>query len=115
MPWLRARTLRPRAVRITELVAQGAQGLDDRLAASENLFEDLFRVVVGCELQDFGELAIEGGQIVCNVCGTRWDLETLKGVSGGCQGYPPDVLKSTTDGGKISVDEATVLAWKARI
>jgi uncharacterized membrane protein len=58
---------------------------------------------------------IEGNQIVCNTCGTRWDLETSKGVSGGCQGYPPDVLKSTIDGSKITVDEATVSSWKARI
>jgi hypothetical protein len=57
---------------------------------------------------------IEGKEIVCNTCGTRWDLETSKGVSGGCQGYPPDVLQSVQEGGKLLVDEAKVTGWKAR-
>ena len=35
---------------------------------------------------------ITGNQIVCNVCGTVWDLQTLKGISGGCQTYPPEAL-----------------------
>ena len=43
---------------------------------------------------------IEGNQIVCNTCGTKWDLETSKGISGGCQGYPPDVLQSTMTGAR---------------
>ncbi len=25
----------------------------------------------------------------CDACGTRWNIETLMGVSGGCMGYPP--------------------------
>ncbi len=68
-----------------------------------------------CEPCNGFSFRIEGNQVVCNVCGTRWDLETLKGISGGCQGYPPDVLPSSVADGKISVDEAAVTSWKARV
>ncbi len=68
-----------------------------------------------CEPCNGYSFRIEGNQIVCNTCGTRWDLETSKGVSGGCQGYPPDVLPSSIDGGKITVDENRVSSWKSRI
>jgi uncharacterized protein len=68
-----------------------------------------------CEPCNGYSFRTEGNQIVCNTCGTRWDLETSKGISGGCQGYPPDVLKSIIEGGKITVDEGTVNSWKARI
>ncbi len=67
-----------------------------------------------CEPCNGYSFRIEGNQIVCNTCGTRWDLETSKGISGGCQGYPPDVLKSATIDGKITVDEGVVSSWKAR-
>lgn len=67
-----------------------------------------------CEPCNGFSFRIEGNQIVCNVCGTRWDLETSRGVSGGCQGYPPDVLPTTVVDGKASVDEAKVAGWKVR-
>jgi uncharacterized membrane protein len=56
----------------------------------------------------------EGVNLVCNTCGTKWDLETLKGISGGCTKYPPDVLPSLITGNTMEVDEAAVLAWKPR-
>jgi len=68
-----------------------------------------------CEPCNGYSFRVEGNQIVCNTCGTRWDLETSKGLSGGCQGYPPEVLPSTVADGKITVDESTVANWKPRI
>ena len=68
-----------------------------------------------CEPCNGFSFHIEGKEIVCDVCGTRWELETLKGTAGGCQGYPPDLLQSTIEGGKITVDEAKVTSWKARV
>ncbi len=68
-----------------------------------------------CEPCNGFSFRIEGNQIVCNTCGTRWDLESSKGISGGCQGYPPDVLPGSVVDGKITVDEQKVSSWKPRI
>ena len=47
---------------------------------------------------------VEGKYLRCDLCGTIWDLETLKGVSGGCQSYPPPSLPSTlTDTASIDL------------
>jgi uncharacterized membrane protein len=58
---------------------------------------------------------IDGSDIVCNTCGTRWTLEELKGISGGCLAYPPDKLKYEVKDGKILLDEAQIQAWKPRV
>ena len=58
---------------------------------------------------------IEGKTIVCNACATKWNLETLKGISGGCLNYPPDVIPSVVDNGLIQIDEKTVVQWKPRV
>jgi hypothetical protein len=58
---------------------------------------------------------IQGKTIVCNACGTQWNLETLKGISGGCLNYPPDIIPSTVDKGQIQIDEKLVSQWKPRV
>jgi uncharacterized membrane protein len=58
---------------------------------------------------------IKDKTIVCNACGTLWNLETLKGISGGCLNYPPDLLPSTVDKGRIQIDEKVVAQWKPRV
>jgi len=68
-----------------------------------------------CEPCNGYSFRIEGNQIVCNTCGTRWDLETSRGISGGCLGYPPDVLPGSVADGKVTVDEQKVTSWKPRI
>jgi hypothetical protein len=35
---------------------------------------------------------IDGKYLSCDACGTRWDIETLQGISGGCMNYPPPKL-----------------------
>ena len=35
---------------------------------------------------------IDGKYLQCDACGTRWDIETLQGISGGCISYPPPKL-----------------------
>ena len=32
---------------------------------------------------------VDGKYLSCDACGTRWDIETLQGISGGCMNYPP--------------------------
>jgi hypothetical protein len=41
--------------------------------------------------------------LVCDACGTRWEIETLRGVSGGCQNYPPPRLTVDTLGQEVSI------------
>ena len=52
---------------------------------------------------------IEGDQLVCNACGTRWTLEELKGISGGCPEYPPEKLENQITGDKVSLSEKDIL------
>ncbi|MCL4370817.1 MAG: DUF2318 domain-containing protein [Chloroflexi bacterium] len=47
---------------------------------------------------------VEGNQMVCDACGTKWDLETVRGISGSCQDTPPKVLPSRVLDGKLVVD-----------
>jgi len=58
---------------------------------------------------------IEGDELVCNTCLTRWDLNTLKGVRGGCLDYPPKEVKATVAGDVIQIDQAELEAWAPRI
>lgn len=58
---------------------------------------------------------IRGNQIVCNVCGTTWDLSTFKGISGGCQDYPPEILNYTQNGDNLEVEQSVLNAWRPRV
>jgi hypothetical protein len=58
---------------------------------------------------------IKGKTLVCNACYTEWDLETLKGIKGGCLNYPPDPIPSTLENGMIVIDEKNVSQWKPRV
>ena len=57
---------------------------------------------------------IQDKVLVCNACNTEWSLETLKGVSGGCMNYPPEVIPSTVEKDKVLIEEKVVLGWKPR-
>ncbi|MFH0916260.1 MAG: Fe-S-containing protein [bacterium] len=65
-----------------------------------------------CRSYDFH---IEGGQLVCNSCFTRWDLNTLKGVSGGCLDFPPEEVITTVQGDVIEIQQSELEAWAPRI
>ena len=58
---------------------------------------------------------INDTKIVCNACATEWNLETLKGIQGGCLNYPPDVIPSTIEKGSIQIDEKIITQWKPRV
>jgi len=49
----------------------------------------------------------EGKYLVCDVCETKWDLETFEGISGGCPEYPPPQLPMTI-GNNIEIDLSTL-------
>jgi hypothetical protein len=67
-----------------------------------------------CEPCHSYEFHIEGTDLVCNSCGTRWDLNTLEGKSGGCLSYPPNELKATVAGGTLSVPTGQLESWLPR-
>jgi len=58
---------------------------------------------------------INDKKIVCNACATEWNLETLKGIQGGCLNYPPDIIPNTMEKDRIQIDEKIVTQWKPRV
>lgn len=68
-----------------------------------------------CEPCRSKKFHIEGDEMVCNACGTRWTLERLQGISGGCLNYPPDVVAHAIEGGKVKIQDAIILGWKPRV
>ncbi|MHB8869036.1 MAG: Fe-S-containing protein [Thermoleophilia bacterium] len=57
---------------------------------------------------------VEGDALVCDVCFTRWDLNTLEGISGGCLLYPPEVVAAELRGDTVFVPTADLEAWLPR-
>jgi uncharacterized protein len=57
---------------------------------------------------------IEGNDLVCNSCFTHWDLNTLKGKSGGCQAYPPMQLTTVVQGDTVAVPTSVLESWVPR-
>ncbi|HBB16146.1 MAG TPA: hypothetical protein DCZ97_03780 [Syntrophus sp. (in: bacteria)] len=75
----------------------------------------LVTAVSMCEPCRSTKFHIEGEDMVCNACGTRWSLEGLRGISGGCLAYPPDVVAHTIENGKVKIQEKIILDWKPRV
>ncbi len=67
-----------------------------------------------CEPCSGTSFRIEGNQLACNACDTRWDLESLQGISGGCMKYPPETVKYTVEGNKLVLDENMLKSWQPR-
>lgn len=68
-----------------------------------------------CEPCRSNSFHIEGEDLVCDACGTRWDLSTLEGKSGGCTAYPPDPLNVQNVNGIITLNTADLEAWTPRV
>lgn len=67
-----------------------------------------------CEPCSGTSFRIEGDQLACNACDTRWSLDGLQGISGGCMTYPPETVKYTVEGDKLIIDEALLKNWQPR-
>jgi len=67
-----------------------------------------------CEPCKGDSFHISGNQIICNTCGTTWDLQTLKGISGGCQDYPPQALTYSLNGDNLEIPQAVLDSWSPR-
>lgn len=68
-----------------------------------------------CEPCNSTEFHIQGSNLICNSCGTTWNLNDLKAISGSCGKYPPDPLPSIIVGNEIQIDEGLVTNWKRRV
>lgn len=58
---------------------------------------------------------IEGSDLVCDACFTHWDLNTLQGISGGCQAYPPSELTTTVNGDNVQIQKSVLESWTPRV
>lgn len=75
------------------------------------------RVVVAasiCEPCYGNKFYIEGSDLVCVACGTRWRLDDQMGIAGGCVKYPPEEFKYTVQNNRIIIDESALKTWKPR-
>jgi len=68
-----------------------------------------------CEPCNSNKFTIEGTELACGNCETRWKLSNLEGIQGSCQKYPPDPIPSIVEGNRVIIEEATVINWKMRI
>ncbi len=68
-----------------------------------------------CEPCNSQRFHIRGEQLVCNSCGSTWELNNLRAISGTCGRYPPDAIPSAIVGNDVQIDEAIVARWQRRI
>lgn len=68
-----------------------------------------------CEPCNSDSFRVDGKYLACNACNSIWDIKTFKGISGGCEDFPPDRLIYTQNGDNIEVDEAILNAWQPRV
>jgi len=52
--------------------------------------------------------------LTCNVCGTKWDLESLLAWSGACMPFPPDEVKVAVKDGKVLIPKGYLESWQPR-
>jgi uncharacterized membrane protein len=67
-----------------------------------------------CEPCSGTRFRIEGKDLVCEACGTRWTLQDLKGISGGCTAYPPNEVNYQVEGSKLIFNEQELRNWQPR-
>src|SRR4030042_6545341 len=91
------------------------KGLNIPLLAYLTMAGRVVTAVSMCEPCKSTRFHIKDKSIVCNACYTEWNLETLKGISGGCMNYPPEVIPNTVEKDSIVIDEKVVLDWKPRV
>ncbi|MFZ5946258.1 MAG: Fe-S-containing protein [Bacillota bacterium] len=77
---------------------------------------DVIAAISMCEPCRGTKFHIEGLELVCNACGTRWTLDGLKGTWGGCLKYPPEELNYQMDsqGENLLLDEQDIANWQPR-
>lgn len=67
-----------------------------------------------CEPCDSKDFHIQGSELICNSCGTTWNLNNLDAIRGSCGKYPPDPVPSIVVGNEIQINEYDVTSWTRR-
>lgn len=67
-----------------------------------------------CEPCNSTSFHLRGSDLICNSCGTTWNLNNLDAISGSCGKYPPDPVPSKVVGNEIQIDEYAVTGWSRR-
>ncbi len=52
--------------------------------------------------------------LTCNICNTKWDIETLVAWSGACMPFPPDEIKVRVEDGKVWIPKKVLEDWEPR-
>lgn len=68
-----------------------------------------------CEPCNSTDFHIQSDNLICNSCGTTWNLNDLEAISGSCGKYPPDPVPSKVVGNEIQIDESLVVSWQRRV
>ncbi|MEW6509831.1 MAG: DUF2318 domain-containing protein [Bacteroidota bacterium] len=68
-----------------------------------------------CEPCNSQRFHMRGQELICNTCGTTWNLNTMEPLKGSCGRYPPDVIPNTVVGDQILIDAQTVAVWQRRV
>lgn len=68
-----------------------------------------------CEPCNSTTFHITGDELVCNSCGSTWELNSLEEVSGSCGKYPPDPIPSRVSGNKILIPVDKIESWRRRV
>lgn len=68
-----------------------------------------------CEPCNSTAFHIKGDKIICNSCGSTWELNDLEAVSGSCGRYPPDAVPNNIVGNEVQIDEQIVARWQRRV
>jgi len=92
------------------------QGTNSSIPLLAYLTEDgkVVTAISLCEPCDSKDFHIQGSNLICNSCGTTWDLNNLDAISGSCGKYPPDPVPSKVVGNEIQIDEYAVTSWTRR-
>lgn len=70
--------------------------------------------VAMCEPCRSQRFHIDNNILVCDTCGTRWYLNDLQGISGGCPQYPPEELPYEVEGGTVRIQASLLKDWSPR-
>lgn len=102
-------------IKKSKLVYIDVEGTDNALTAFITNAGRLVVAVAMCEPCRSTRFRIEEYNLVCETCGTRWNLNDLTGLSGGCPQYAPENLPYEVNGDYVYVDKQIVYEWKPRI
>lgn len=68
-----------------------------------------------CEPCNSQRFHIQENRLICNACGSSWELDNLDAISGGCAKFPPDAVPNITVNNEIQIEENIVARWQRRI